>query len=337
MPKNQNYPVLTNGINPELSQHIDNAPSTFLNSILARILLIVFYTLGSILLLLGISFFCEFYLQSNLLSDELSEELYEFFNIPERARASIENLLLFMGIICTATGLLFLLIARLTRMLLKRNRHIWETWLMKTDLEEAAEKKANDPFQVNAWSFVQDEIWNLIFGGAFQRSGVYESNLPDNTIVEKEKLAFRQFIRGKVEEIGHFYWSNEVSNDQHIRNIWRLCEQSAEFGKENQSLLKNNRINFGIAQKLLNLYLKYHWTMGHLQIMPPHFPVDRIIQERLNQERKKEGLSTFKVEAWTQFKDEEDYCRVIAAARELLGKRDEGSLAELELELFGRR
>lgn len=76
---------------------------------------------------------------------------------------------------------------------------------------------------------------------------------------------------------------------------------------------------------------------GHLQITPPHFPVDRIIQERLNEERKKAGLSTFKIEAWTQFKDEEDYCRVIEAAKELLGKRDEGGLAELELELFGGR
>jgi hypothetical protein len=336
MPKNEKYPVLANGINPELFQHIDNSPSIFFNSILARVLLFVFYTLGSILFVLGFVFLVESYAQSNLFSADLSEKVYELFRIPKDAQESIENLLFFLGIVCTSIGLLFLLIARLTRMLLKRNRHIWQTWLIKTDLEEAAEKKANDPFQVNAWAFVQDEIWNLIFGGAFQRSGVYESNLPDNTMVEKEKLAFRQFIRGKVEEIGHFYWSNEVSNDQHIRNVWRLCEQSAEFGKENQSLLKNNRINFGIAQKLLNLYLKYHWTMGHLQITPPHFPMDRIIQERLNEERKKAGLSTFKIEAWTQFKDEEDYCRVIEAAKELLGKREEKSLAELELVLFGK-
>ena len=101
----------------------------------------------------------------------------------------------------------------------------------------------------------------------------------------------------------------------------------------------NEKINFGIAQKMLNLYLKYMWSLGHIQ-SPPHFPVDRIIQELLNKELKALGIKVQELKAWTQFTDEHHYVKVMNSARELISKKESfanHSLAELELSLFQRR
>jgi hypothetical protein len=63
------------------------------------------------------------------------------------------------------------------------------------------------------------------------------------------------------------------------------------------------KINFGIAQKMLNLYLKYMWSLGNIQ-EPPHFPVDRIIQIKLIRTSQTTRDYPIKIEAWTQFDDE---------------------------------
>jgi hypothetical protein len=70
---------------------------------------------------------------------------------------------------------------------------------------------------------------------------------------------------------------------------------SASAASESDRRTRTRRLSFfcradlnrGIAQKLLNLYLKYLWCVGYI-VEPPHCPIDRIIigktsfRDRLN-------------------------------------------------------
>jgi len=82
----------------------------------------------------------------------------------------------------------------------------------------------------------------------------------------------------------------------------------------------------GVAQKLLNLLLKYLWSLGWIK-EPPHCPVDRII---LGKTALRDQLN------WTQMVRQEDYVRAMEAIRR---KADaEGlSIAHWELKNFARR
>ena len=98
-------------------------------------------------------------------------------------------------------------------------------------------------------------------------------------------------------------------------------------------------MNFGISQKMLNLYLKYQWCLGNIK-EPPHFPVDRIIQEKLNQVAKNNNLPKIVIEAWTLFENETKYLHIIRFAEQVKNTATslkQFSLPELELHLFDRR
>ncbi|KVV16422.1 hypothetical protein [Flavobacterium sp. TAB 87] len=182
------------------------------------------------------------------------------------------------------------------------------------------------------YDFIQNEIWILTFGGAFQRANIYIAK----DLAEQKKSDFKKGIRAFIEStILDNYKTTLVSDENHIQNIKKVSDYSANFSE----LFNNEKINFGIAQKMLNLYLKYRWSLGHIQ-SPPHFPVDRIIQELLNKELKAIGIKGEELKAWTQFTDEHHYIKVIKNARELILKKESfanHSLAELELSLFQRR
>ena len=87
---------------------------------------------------------------------------------------------------------------------------------------------------------------------------------------------------------------------------------------------------------MLNLYLKYQWCLGNIK-EPPHFPVDRIIQQKLNGWARAKGIPQLELMHWTRFTDEKHYLEVINLARSI-AKLDSSSKmltpAQLELELF---
>ena len=183
-------------------------------------------------------------------------------------------------------------------------------------------------------NFIQSEIWMLTFGAAFQRANVYKSDLTNEQIAQKGY--FKTMTIGFIESVilGQ-YISGEISDEEHIDNIKSISRYSSNF----EEIFQNGGINFGVAQKILNLYLKYKWTLGEIQT-PPHFPVDRIIQLKLNEYVKLEGINKIPLEPWTQFEDEAHYLKVINLGRELISKSSDFKgykLAELELKLFQRR
>ena len=166
-------------------------------------------------------------------------------------------------------------------------------------------------------SFIQNEIWILTFNGAFQRSSIYKSK-----ISEIERKHFREKLRDHIENEILSSYSNKVTEEHHIKNI----NQLSDFSKSFKSILNNGKLNFGISQKLLNLFLKYQWVLDKIET-PPHFPVDRIIQEKMN----------FKpIISWTQITKSKEYMIIIDHAREL-SNVENLTLSEFELQLFNRK
>lgn len=164
-------------------------------------------------------------------------------------------------------------------------------------------------------SFIRDMHFAGIIGGAFQRSNIYK---PRSTDIRKKE--FREALQKFLETIESIYNQSAITTSRHVTLIKRLQSWSAKF----KDILNGGKLNFGISQKLLNLHLKGLWCFGLLKYAPPHFPVDRIIQER------------FKIKpiiAWTKIKDKKEYLRIINAA-EKIALKHKVKLPELELRVY---
>jgi hypothetical protein len=171
----------------------------------------------------------------------------------------------------------------------------------------------------------------LTYAASFRRAKSYVKN-PSEVVKAHFKAETSAYIDS---ELLWQYSRGVVSDAQHIANIEAVSDYSNRFA----SIFVSGKINFGIAQKMLNLYLKYQWCLGNIP-EPPHFPVDRIIQEKLIKRARENKIANIKLEPWTQFKDETHYVKVIHLARALV-KVDRYienlSPAEAELKLFDRR
>ncbi len=160
--------------------------------------------------------------------------------------------------------------------------------------------------------FILNEIWFLTISGAFQRANVYVEGINDN-----EKTEFKNQLKEFVTNIALQY-KNDVNESEHLKNIQNILNEFSSYPKV--------KLNYGISQKVLNLYLKYLWCLEKI-VTPPHFPVDRIIQEKL-----KMGTN---IKAWTKMENDEHYNTVINLAKDMIkDNTNYNKIAELELELF---
>lgn len=178
--------------------------------------------------------------------------------------------------------------------------------------------------------FIQEEVWMLTYGASFQRAYAYVKDAS-----EKTKGHFKVMTSGYIDDMLSQYRDGSVSEEEHVENIKRVSEYSANFSE----IFIGGRINFGIAQKMVNLYLKYQWCLGNIA-EPPHFPVDRIIQEKLIKSARKNKIAPIQLKPWTQFKDESHYLKVINLAREVAKVdwyAENLTPAQAELKLFERR
>ena len=162
--------------------------------------------------------------------------------------------------------------------------------------------------------FMLEEIWGLSIGGAFQRANIYDKNAS-----EKDKDIFKRELKTLILKITKSY-KFLVLEQIHLENIEKV--QSLQ-----NLCLNDNHLNFGVSQKLLNLYLKYLWCLDLIPT-PPHFPVDRLIQESLFGKNLKN---------WTEMKNNVKYLEIINKAKEIAKLNNLGSISELELNLFERR
>lgn len=166
--------------------------------------------------------------------------------------------------------------------------------------------------------FLQNEIWLLTFGGAFQRANIYKPNVP----TEKRNV-FRRELKKFVEEHILPQYKEPVCEFSHVLNL----EGIIVFSEKYHEILNNGKLLLGVSQKLLNLVLKYYWCLGEIA-EPPHCPVDRIIQQK--------GLKSKYIVNWTSMDDVDEYLSIIHKIKQVAEESGQ-TIAEWELEIFGRR
>ena len=166
--------------------------------------------------------------------------------------------------------------------------------------------------------FLCSELWILSWGASVQRAGLFRRNASD-----KGRRAFRRRVIDFLSREVLPWYVSPVDEASHNARIEHLSEAVTELDQD--GVLRKGGYRIGVAQKLLNLQLKYMWCLG-LVAEPPHCPVDRVI---IN----KTGLRN-RV-AWTQLFKIHDYQAVISAVREVAAA--EGlSIAKWELTAYSR-
>lgn len=175
--------------------------------------------------------------------------------------------------------------------------------------------------------FLNYEILSFTIKASITRGNkeVYRANISEN-----KRDDFRKFLKDKLLSYARMYRDRYVDSEQHIRNIQNLAD---EVTSRHKSILREKRFNIGRAQKLLNLYLKYLWTVGKMDNwktkMPPHCPFDYKVVNHL---RKIDPS----LKNWTELVSVRDYKNYLRAAEEILKKSKHKSLAEWELDFYNK-
>jgi hypothetical protein len=170
------------------------------------------------------------------------------------------------------------------------------------------------------FQFVIDELWIMAWNGSVQRAKLYKENI--NSDSEKVKKFRKSIIRFIVTKLIPIY-SISCTEDQHYKNIQSLIDYVNNI---NLGILREAGYRYGIAQKLLNLALKYYWCLDLISD-PPHCPVDRIVISKT----KYSGSIN-----WTQINEKNQYQKIIDEIR-ILANREQLSIPMWELTIFNRR
>jgi hypothetical protein len=174
------------------------------------------------------------------------------------------------------------------------------------------------PERLKQRKFLEDEFWMFAWNASVQRAGIYEAK----SFVTPERQAFKSDLKKFIESKLLPQYQIRCSETKHYGNISRLVAQGSASGK---NVLSSRGYGYGVAQKLLNLYLKYFWCVDYIA-EPPHCPIDRIII----------GKTSFRDKLnWTEMKEAE-YREVIEEIT-ILARSKGSTPARWELENYRRR
>ena len=165
------------------------------------------------------------------------------------------------------------------------------------------------------------ELWILAWNASVQHAALYKSGMWQSQ--RNEINLFRSRVINHVKTKVLPQYSTMVGEPQHCKNIKDLIDFA---NKIEAGLLGENGYKYGVAQKVLNLSLKYYWCLGQIQ-EPPHCPVDKIVIDKT--------IYRGKIN-WTQMLAEEEYLKVISAIRSL-AEQQRFSIAQWELNNYERR
>ena len=96
------------------------------------------------------------------------------------------------------------------------------------------------------------------------------------TSMQKEEV--KQWVRQRLLELGKKYKSENLTESEHVAEILRF---KVEVSNRFPAALHEGKLRFGVAQKLVNLYVKYLWTVGAVN-SAHHCPLDGIINKVAN-------------------------------------------------------
>jgi hypothetical protein len=106
---------------------------------------------------------------------------------------------------------------------------------------------------------------------ALQRSRTYRTGNTDSG-KEKFRAALVKRLRQEAER-----YAERVSESEHYAALQRICDG---ISQECQDQLADGKLRYGIAQKAFNLYLKFLWKLGAVEL-PPHCPIDSIVLKKI--------------------------------------------------------
>jgi hypothetical protein len=167
--------------------------------------------------------------------------------------------------------------------------------------------------------FVISELLLLAWSASVQRSNLYKER--DGHTQEKNLFRERitEFLSLKVMPL----YKYQISEEDHYKNIDALINYAEKI---KGTLLAADGYKYGVAQKLLNLALKYYWCLG-LIAEPPHCPIDRIV---ISETKSKNFIN------WTRITKKSEYEEVIEDVKRLA--HDRGLSVPLwELTIYSRR
>jgi len=169
--------------------------------------------------------------------------------------------------------------------------------------------------------YLEREVWILAWNASVQHAALYKNGAWQN---QRDQIdVFKSKIIGHMNTNVIPQYKVAVGEQQHCKNIRGLINYANAI---DTGLLGENGYKYGVAQKVLNLSLKYHWCLGQIE-EPPHCPIDKIIIDKT--------IYRGKVN-WTQMLTETEYLKVISAVRSL-ANREKCSIALWELNNYERR
>lgn len=166
--------------------------------------------------------------------------------------------------------------------------------------------------------FIENELIADSIHGAFQRANVYSGP----KVPEAQRKELRERLAQLLESFAPKY-CNPVSDQQHEANIRQIADDLTT-GFRNKGLLRDDQFRIGVAQKALNLFLKYLWCLDKIPT-PPHCPFDAGIIALLPRGDRQN---------WTELKSLGDYRALVNAARKVAKGE---SLSQWQLEHFPGR
>lgn len=136
---------------------------------------------------------------------------------------------------------------------------------------------------------------------------------------EHQRTPIKGALRRELRELEASYSYGNISSTDHCNYIASLANRMSQTYRDS---LHNGSFRYGISQKLINLHLKYLWSIGLVE-EPPHCPLDGIVRDLANLNYD-----------WTTSDSQEEYVEAIRALKGLAQPR---SLSVWELQEFRRR
>ncbi|MDR8402236.1 hypothetical protein NE850_38625 [Paraburkholderia sp. USG1] len=166
-------------------------------------------------------------------------------------------------------------------------------------------------------NFIVNELLVLAWAASVQRANVYKKGQKPSD-VQKFRRAVLDFVQALIPK-----YVDGCEEQAHSRNLQLLCQHATTKGA---AILIDGTYRLGVAQKLLNLILKYLWCSG-LIAEPPHCPVDRIVLDlgRVSREI-----------CWTRMESLDEYLLAIRSLSNC-AIAEQSSLAHWELTCYQRR
>lgn len=144
---------------------------------------------------------------------------------------------------------------------------------------------------------------------------------PDNT--SNLKWYIFDFLDQYLKEIKE----NGIVESVHLLKIQELAEN---ITKQFKAILHEGRFRIGISQKIINLFLKYMWSMNEIQ-EPCHCPMDGIVKSQIQK-----NLYNVSLVDWTRLDSIQDYNDYVNAVKQI-AEKENMSIAQWEFLNWGRR